>query len=169
MTWLDHVLIAMVPLGIITIISGAIRVAGPQWSRAVIGRARESRAVAEVELMSSVSHEVCEMFNGRSFIRAIGKPKVAHFLIFRVPSKESEAKEGRPQTGDAVDNIEIPDIHTIETAHKEKLIEWEREFTSPALFASPLIPIHSSIPQRELQVYQKYLHTTEAIGHRSAC
>lgn len=53
LTWLDHVLMAMVALGIITIISGAIRVAGPQWSRAVIGRARESRAVAEVELMSS--------------------------------------------------------------------------------------------------------------------
>lgn len=142
LTWLDHVLIAMVPLGIITIISGAIRVAGPPWSRAVIGRARESQALAEVELMSSVSHEVCEMFNGRSIIRAIGKPEMSHFLIFPPPSRRSGGKEHHAQTDGAIgfieDNIEFPDIHTIETAHKKKLIKCKCKFRRLSLFASPL-------------------------------
>jgi hypothetical protein len=48
----------MAPLGIITALVGAIRVGGPSWLKAVIGRARETRASAEVELMSSTSHEV---------------------------------------------------------------------------------------------------------------
>ena len=47
----------MVPLGIITAVVGALRVGGPAWIRAIIGRARENRASAEVELMSSTSHE----------------------------------------------------------------------------------------------------------------
>jgi len=43
----------MAPLGIITAIVGAIRVGGPDWLKAIVGRARETRASAEVELMSS--------------------------------------------------------------------------------------------------------------------
>lgn len=62
--WPDHVIFAMAPLGILTAVIGAIRVGGPSWARAVVGRARETRAAAELELMSSTSHEVCELFNG---------------------------------------------------------------------------------------------------------
>jgi hypothetical protein len=57
MGWLDNVIFAMAPLGIVTAIVGAIRVGGPVWLKAVIGRARENRAAAEIELMSSTSHE----------------------------------------------------------------------------------------------------------------
>ncbi|KAL2068429.1 hypothetical protein VTL71DRAFT_16527 [Oculimacula yallundae] len=47
----------MAPLGIITAIVGAIRVGGPPWLKAVIGRARENRSSAELDFMSSTSHE----------------------------------------------------------------------------------------------------------------
>ena len=61
MGWWDHIIFAMAPLGILTAIVGAIRVGGPNWLKALIGRAREGRAAAEMELMSSTSHDVCEL------------------------------------------------------------------------------------------------------------
>jgi CYTH domain-containing protein len=54
----------MVPLGIITCIVSAIRVGGRKWLKAIVGRARESRAVAEMEIMSSTSDAVCELWSG---------------------------------------------------------------------------------------------------------
>ena len=57
MSWADNVLFACAPLGIITAIVGAIRVGGPSWLKALIGRARETAAAAELDLMSSTSHE----------------------------------------------------------------------------------------------------------------
>ncbi|CAP62125.1 uncharacterized protein PODANS_5_20 [Podospora anserina S mat+] len=60
--WADNVLLAMGPLGILTIVVSAIRVAGETVPnlKALIGRAREDRASVEVELLSSTSREVCE-------------------------------------------------------------------------------------------------------------
>ncbi|GKU04917.1 serine threonine protein phosphatase [Fusarium langsethiae] len=63
-TWEDHVIFACIPLGIMTAISGAIRVQGHNFFKAVIGRARENHAAAEIEYMSSTSTEVCELYNG---------------------------------------------------------------------------------------------------------
>jgi hypothetical protein len=80
--WVDHLILAMVPLGILTIITGAIRVQGPMIARSFIGRSRENRALAEIELMSSTSKEVCELFNGESIVRVMGKPKLAQILVF---------------------------------------------------------------------------------------
>jgi hypothetical protein len=70
----------MAPLGIITAIVGAIRVGGPTWLKAVVGRARETRASAEVELMSSTSHEVCELWNGEAIVRTMGEPVVQQIV-----------------------------------------------------------------------------------------
>lgn len=43
MCWHDHIIFSVAPLGIITVIVGAIRVGGPNFLRAIVGRARESR------------------------------------------------------------------------------------------------------------------------------
>jgi hypothetical protein len=100
--WLDSVIFAMAPLGIITAIVSAIRVGGPPWLRAVIGRARENRAAPEVELMSSTSHEVCELWNGQAVVRMVGRPEIQQlvyledyadgdgFGIYTVPAAEQE-------------------------------------------------------------------------------
>ncbi|KXX75952.1 Ankyrin-1 [Madurella mycetomatis] len=80
-TWLDHFIFACVPLGIITALAGAIRVQGPRTARSFIGRARENRATAELELMSSTSQEVCEMFNGQGIVRTMGQPTIAQLII----------------------------------------------------------------------------------------
>lgn len=51
---LDHIIFACGPLGIITGVISAIRVAGATQLMAIIGRARESRAESETELMRYV-------------------------------------------------------------------------------------------------------------------
>ena len=79
----------MAPLGILTAITAAIRVGGPPWMRAVIGRARENRATVELELMSSTSHEVCELWNGQGIVRTMGAPEVQQ-IIYLEDEKDSE-------------------------------------------------------------------------------
>ncbi|KAK3330422.1 hypothetical protein B0H66DRAFT_527778 [Apodospora peruviana] len=64
------------------IFSDIAPVQGPRAEKSFIGRARENRALAEIEPMSSTSKEVCEVFNGHSIVRAMGKPKIAQFLVF---------------------------------------------------------------------------------------
>lgn len=78
----------MAPLGVLTAISGAIRVGGASWLKRLIGRAREGKASVEIELMSSVSQEVCELWNGQSIVRSTGQPQAKQ--IIHIPSKEGD-------------------------------------------------------------------------------
>ncbi|KAL7929360.1 ankyrin repeat-containing domain protein [Trichoderma chlorosporum] len=76
----DCIILSMAPLGIITTIVAAIRVGGPSWLKALIGRATENLAAAELELMSSSSNEVCELWNGRDVVRCAGSAPVWEFI-----------------------------------------------------------------------------------------
>ena len=70
----------MAPLGILTAVVGAIRVDGANWLKELVGRARETTSGAEIELMSSVSQEVCEVWNGTSIVRSMGSPQVKQII-----------------------------------------------------------------------------------------
>ena len=48
------------------------------WMEAVVGHARESGGVVEVELMSPAS--VCELLNGRGVIRVLGSSPIIELL-----------------------------------------------------------------------------------------
>lgn len=106
-TWLDHVIFAMVPLGIVAGITSAIRVQGPHIVRAFIGRARENKALVEYELMSSTSHEVGEAFNGQGIVRVLGRPRVAEFVIF--PKQYDDAEEFFARQAQEVPDDKEPD------------------------------------------------------------
>ncbi|KAF5712779.1 ankyrin repeat [Fusarium mundagurra] len=80
MGWADCIILAVAPLGIITTIVSAIRVDGPAWLKAIIGRSRENLSSAEMELMSSTSQETCELWNGRDVVRCQGKAPVTEFI-----------------------------------------------------------------------------------------
>lgn len=95
--WADNIILAMAPLGVMTVIISAIRVGGPSWLKAIIGRARENRAVAESELMSSTSNEVCELWNGQAIVRVMGDGPIREFIILS-PEKHGGAK-GRAGAG----------------------------------------------------------------------
>jgi len=69
--WLDHIILAMAPLRLLTAIVVAIRAGGPWWLMAVFSRARENRVIVEVELISSTSQEVCELWNAGQHIRTV--------------------------------------------------------------------------------------------------
>jgi hypothetical protein len=114
LTWVDHLIFAMVPLGIITAITAAIRVQGMQVAKAFVGRARENRALAEIELMSSTSGEVCELFNGNSIVRAMGAPKIEQFLIF---PNEYDALEKRTNLPMKVMPVKSPRISRVVSIH----------------------------------------------------
>ncbi|KAK3346333.1 hypothetical protein B0T25DRAFT_461123, partial [Lasiosphaeria hispida] len=99
MGWADNIILAMAPLGIITAIVGAIRVGGPSWLKAIIGRARESRAIPESELMSSTSNEVCELWNGQEIVRVMGSGPIREFIILLpVSGDEKEGQTKRATT-----------------------------------------------------------------------
>ena len=87
-------------------IVAAIRVGGHSSLRAVVGRAQENRATVEMELMSSTSHEVCELWNGRGIVRTMGKPEIRQIIYFEDPKKEVTFR-----------------LHTVETAEEDKLLE----------------------------------------------
>lgn len=50
--------------------------------KATIGRARESRGFAEMELMTSTSHDVCELWNGSQIVRVMGSSPMKQILCF---------------------------------------------------------------------------------------
>jgi hypothetical protein len=93
--WADNIIFAMAPL--ITAIVGAIRVGGPAWLKAIIGRARENRSVAEADLMSSTSKDVCELWDGGQIVRVEGSVPVQELLY--VPGKPSCSLEGALKEG----------------------------------------------------------------------
>ncbi|KAM0319946.1 hypothetical protein ACHAPQ_010131 [Fusarium lateritium] len=127
-TWLDHLIFAMVPLGIITAITGAIRAQGMPMAKAFLGRVRENRAQVEIELMSSTSGEVCEIFNGSSIVRAMGRSKIAQFLIFPKQYDTIEATY-KPFDQDSTKNPQgnkpkdtSCGIHSLKSAYDAKII-----------------------------------------------
>lgn len=121
MSWLDNIIFAMAPLGIITAIVGAIRVGGPSWLKAIVGRARENIAAAEIELMSSTSHEVGELWNGQAIVRTVGTPEVAQILFL-----ENDVTEG------------TFGLHTLKTAEKAGMLVKRRYSGMPTLLRKML-------------------------------
>ena len=75
-TFVECLLFALAPLGILTGVVSAIRVGGYPWLKAVVGRAAESRAAAGLELTSATSSSICELWDGRSVVRVYGSPKI---------------------------------------------------------------------------------------------
>lgn len=71
-----------------TAVISAIRIAGPLWLRAVIGRARESRATAQDELTTSTSEDVCEIWNGTSVVRLVGSPRILQLVYLETVDEE---------------------------------------------------------------------------------
>lgn len=136
--WLDHVLFAMVPLGIIAAVTGAIRTQGPRIAKAFIGRVRENDAQVEFELLSSTSHEVGEAFNGRGIVRVLGKPTIATFLVFPKQYEEFDRQIKSDPLGQGTDVLESCGIHSLETVvnGQAPLMSLERQSSAIPLVGS---------------------------------
>jgi hypothetical protein len=80
-TILDNIIFAVAPLGVITAIVSVIRVHGDASLKAFIGRAQEAHGVAEAELCSSTSRDVCELWSNGGISRVFGRPKIIEFVF----------------------------------------------------------------------------------------
>jgi hypothetical protein len=69
-------------LAVIGAITGAIKAQGPRLTRAFIGRAGNSRALVEFELVSSTPHGAYGASNDKVIVRLTGRPDIAEFVIF---------------------------------------------------------------------------------------
>ena len=86
--------------------------------RAAIGRARENRSSAELELMSSTSRDVGELWNGESIVRSMGRPSVVQLILIRSEINDSETRG----------------LYTLETALAEGKMSCHGRFKSGCLF-----------------------------------
>ncbi|PVH69611.1 hypothetical protein DL98DRAFT_392287, partial [Cadophora sp. DSE1049] len=92
---LDNIIFGMAPLGIITAVVSAIRVYGSPSLKSFIGRAQEPHGVAEAELCSSTSRDVCELWSEGGICRVFGRPKVLEF--FYRPGKNDFYRKFTPE------------------------------------------------------------------------
>ncbi|KAK0670726.1 ankyrin repeat-containing domain protein [Cercophora samala] len=135
--WADSIILAMAPLGIITIIVAAIRVGGPFWLRSIVGRARENRAVPEAELMSSTSNEVCELWNGQEIVRVMGQGPIREFIIL---TPEGEPQDKPDDGGDLMLEVKAMELKAPDMMEKGYLEPCEpnlRERVTGKLFDRP--------------------------------
>lgn len=122
--WADCIVLAMAPVGIITIIVSAIRVAGPPWLKAIIGRARENIVAAELEVMSSTSSEACELWNGktRAVVRCPGAADICEFICIypTVVKKEGPEKGKHAVKSGSIKSVRIMEIDEATVSDKPK-------------------------------------------------
>ncbi|KAH6865699.1 hypothetical protein BKA58DRAFT_442472 [Alternaria rosae] len=81
--WADHILLAVGPLGIITIMVSAIRVSNVRTLKAIVGRAREKIATAELELLSSTSYATSELWTEEGVVRQPGHAKILEMVVYK--------------------------------------------------------------------------------------
>ncbi|RYP40814.1 hypothetical protein DL767_001460 [Monosporascus sp. MG133] len=79
-SFLDNIIFGVAPLGILTAVVSVIRVYGNASLKSFIGRAQEAHGVAEAELCSSTSHDVCELWSNGGICRVFGRPRILEFL-----------------------------------------------------------------------------------------
>ncbi|KAK8257849.1 ankyrin repeat-containing domain protein [Phyllosticta capitalensis] len=101
----DVIIFAMAPIGILTALVSVIRVCGSPSLRAFIGRAQEGEGNAEVELQSSTSRNVGELYNNGGVARVYGTPKLLE-IMFDPEASEEEFYHSDP--GKATAGIHWP-------------------------------------------------------------
>ncbi|KAF0634585.1 hypothetical protein FPSE5266_20429 [Fusarium pseudograminearum] len=126
--WADCIALAMAPVGVITIIVSAIRVTGPRWLKAVVGRARENVAAAELEVMSSMSSEACELWNGKTkaVVRCPGTTENCEFICIYPTSML-----GNKQKRNTLKRVQIMDIKNARNRDKTSDSNHQETGTAP--------------------------------------
>lgn len=90
---IDCLIFALTPIGLITAVVSLIRVRGQPSLRAVIGRAQEAEAIAEAELCTSTSEDVCEVFSKGGIMRAFGKSDILEIVRLPKPALGTDSTQ----------------------------------------------------------------------------
>jgi ankyrin repeat protein len=150
--WLDYIIFALAPIGILTAIVSAIRVCGDPSLRAFIGRAQEGEGTVEAELCSSTSRDVCELFNNGGITRVLGTPKILE--IVRIP--DHAVTEPGTESGSSDKGIRLFRYHLY---NLPEVAEWKANPSSSSdslpkgLASSPNISLNVGIVKRSQTYY----------------
>ncbi|KAH7397437.1 hypothetical protein BKA66DRAFT_241867 [Pyrenochaeta sp. MPI-SDFR-AT-0127] len=130
--WADNILLAMGPLGVITAVVSAIRIGGVRFMKALVGRARENQATAEVELLSSTSENVSELWNGREIVRQLGHAPTKELIVYSgdTPNDEIRIATLHEACRQKVLNEVLREVRLVGTSEQPR-------FTSQHLSAQP--------------------------------
>ena len=79
--FLDNIIFGVAPLGILTAVVSVIRVYGDASLKSFIGRVQAAHGIAEAELCSSTSEDVCELWSNGGIYRVFGRPKILEFFF----------------------------------------------------------------------------------------
>ena len=80
----------MAPVGILTVIIEAIQVVGSSWLQTIFGKAREPATLSEIELLSTTSEDICEVWDKRGVIRKVngGDAPVKQIIYESTPASQ---------------------------------------------------------------------------------
>lgn len=78
--------------------------------------ARENRAIAEVEVLSSTSPSVCELYDGQQIVRIPGVANTKEF-IYRKWQRGKDSSKGVYGLAEAVDNGVLHFVKRTKTQH----------------------------------------------------
>jgi ankyrin repeat protein len=98
-TFLDYIIFATAPIGIITALVSAIRLCGSTSLRAFIGRSQEGQGTVEAELCTSTSRDVCELFTRGGIQRVLGRPSILELVY--LPRTKLKNPSGGISTNDS--------------------------------------------------------------------
>ncbi|CAG9987980.1 unnamed protein product [Clonostachys byssicola] len=124
----DHIIFAMAPMGILTAVVSVIRTCGSPSLRAFIGRAQEGKGIAEAELCSSTSRDVCELYSNGGIARVFGRPKILEIIF------DPEGADFRKEAG----------IYTMRNYLKTEKSVWVKK---SGVFAGSTTDVESTPPK----------------------
>lgn len=99
----DSIIFSIAPLGLITAVVSVIRIYGSSSFKSIIGRSQEAHGVAEAELCSSTSQDVCELWSNGGICRVFGRPKILNFIYNDTVNDDFYSKYRKDQHQDIVE------------------------------------------------------------------
>ncbi|KAH8777423.1 hypothetical protein F5883DRAFT_395894, partial [Diaporthe sp. PMI_573] len=101
-SFIDSIIFSMAPLGLITAVVSVIRIYGSSSQKSIIGRSQEAHGVAEAELCSSTSQDVCELWSNGGICRVFGRPKILDFVYDPSTKREFHPKYSEHKIGKGI-------------------------------------------------------------------
>jgi hypothetical protein len=112
----DSIIFACAPIGILTAVVSVIRVCGSSGLRAFIGRAQESTPRAEVEVCSSTSRDVCELYQNGAIVRVLAR----HPKILELVHVSTKRNPDRIDSNSESESDDVPGELTSEENHHHR-------------------------------------------------
>jgi len=148
--FVDYIIFAMAPVGIIIALVSVICVCGGSSLRAFIGKAQEADGAIEAELCTSTSRDVCELFNKAGITRVLGRPRLLELVFYPGQAKNSNPRMGihifyqhlTESSGEWYDKKTRTDI---EASGKTKNSEHDKKLPTTTATSGPTQNANSSV------------------------